>query len=71
VPKTIITFALLGIRQHSIGFSRFLKLLFRARVVWILVRMMEQGQTTVGAFYFLIGGRAVDTQNFVIISFTH
>ena len=40
MTKAVVTLALFGIGQHAVGFGCFLELLFRGRVVRILVRVI-------------------------------
>ena len=69
MTKTVVTLALLGIRQHAVRFGCFFKLLFGTGVVRVLVRVILHRQTPIGALDFLVRRGAANGQDFVIITF--
>jgi len=71
VTKPVIATALFRIRQHCVGFGRFLKPLFRMRIIRVLIGMVLVSKFPVSAFQILFGHRATDTQYFVIIAFSN
>ena len=71
MPKTIVTPPLLGIGKDRVSFGGFLEFFFGGRVVGVFVGMMAHRQPAIGALDFLIGRRATNFQNFVVISFAH
>ena len=68
VTELIVASSFLGIRQNLEGFIGFLELVFRFLVVWITIRVMLHGNTSVSLLN--IGSRSVpgNTQDFVVIS---
>ena len=70
MPESVVTPALFGIGQHAVRLGGFFKLLFRARVVGILVRVILHRQPPVGTLDLLIGGGPAYGKHFIIITFT-
>src|SRR5579883_2050922 len=63
--------AFLRVCQDLIRLAAFLELLLRVLVSRIAVGMVLHGELAVGSLQHLLGGRARNAQNFVIISFRH
>ena len=61
----------LRIRQDLVGFLGFLEMLFGLGIVRIAVRMEFHGQLAVGLLDLVVGGIAIDTEDFVKVAFGH
>jgi len=68
VPEAVVLASLGSVAQHAVGFSRFLEILLGVLIAGILVRMVPDGQLSIGALDLLRGGIALYAQNFVIVS---
>src|ERR1017187_2022131 len=69
MAKAIISRALVRIGEHGIGFTDFLKLFFRVRIVGIAVGMELQRELPVDALEFHLCDRAAHAQHFVVVAF--
>jgi hypothetical protein len=67
VAEAVIRGLLVRIREHLVGLSQLLELLFRGRIVRIAVRVVLQGQLAVGLLDLIIGGVLGNAQDLVII----
>ena len=71
MTEAIITLALVGIGQHSVGFGGFFEFVFRLRIALVLIGMMLMSETAIGALQILFGHTSINSQNFVIIAFVY
>jgi hypothetical protein len=69
VTVAIVGGALLFVHQDVVGFTEFLELLFRVRIVRILVGMEFDRELAVRTLDLLAGCVAFDAQDFVVIAF--
>jgi hypothetical protein len=69
MAKAVIGSALVRIAKRGIGLAQLLELLFRLGVTRIAVGMILESQLAVGAFDLLLGGRAFNRQDFVVVAF--
>jgi hypothetical protein len=67
----IVSRPLLRIAQNLVGFLGFLEVLFGFRVVGIAVGVVLHRQAAIGLLQLVVGGIAIDAQNFVIVSLRH
>jgi hypothetical protein len=65
----IVHRALVGIRQHRVGFADFLEFLFRVRIVRIAVGMILERQLAVGTLQFNLRAGALNPKHLVVIAF--
>ena len=68
MTKPIIMRALLLIAQNAVGFRSLLEFFFSRVVSLILIRVVFHREFAVGALDLLVGGRAADTQDFVVVT---
>ncbi len=71
VAEAIVGGALLRIAEHLIGLAAFLESLLGFLVAGIAVGMMLEGQLAVSRFQLLVGGRAGNPEDFVVVGFDH
>ena len=71
VAKLVVGRFFLGIAQGLVGFTNFLEFLLGLLVIWILIRMIFDGELTIGFFDFLSGGTLADPQDLVVITLGH
>src|ERR1700683_4618238 len=71
VAVTIVGGALLRVAQHLIGLAACLESLLRFGIAGIAIGMMLQGQLAIRGFQLLIGRRAGNAKDFVVIGFNH
>src|ERR1035441_2174806 len=69
VTKAVIARALFAVGENCVGFAALLEAILGGRIVGIAVRMVLQSELAIGAFDFLVVGRAADAQHFVVIAF--
>ena len=55
MTESIIGGPLFRIREHRVGLCRFLEAFLRLWIVGILVRMVLDGELSVGRFYLCLG----------------
>ena len=65
----VVLGALLWIAEDAIGFRCFLELLFRSLVTRIPIGVKLDGELPVGALYLLSGSAAIQSQNFIVVTF--
>jgi hypothetical protein len=71
VTEAIVEAALLLVGQNGVGLGRFLEAFLGVAVVRVAIRMMLQRQLAIGALDLLIGGRALDPEDVVVVAFAH
>ena len=67
----VVYLSLVGIPENLIGLGRRLELLFRLLITRIAVRVVSEGHLPICLFYLLFGGVPGNTQDFIIILFSH
>jgi hypothetical protein len=70
MPKTIVTGALLRVREDSVGLGNLLEAFFSDRVVRIAVRMAFERELPIGLFEVGLACGPIDPQNLVKIPLT-
>ena len=71
MSESIVAFALLCIREHSIRLGRLLELLLRVRVVGVAIRVEFPGQFAISAFEIVVATIAGNPQNLVVVALLH
>jgi len=71
VTELVVGGAFLGVGEDVVGLLGFLELLQRLLVVRIAIRMVLHGQTLEGLLDFGLGGRAADTEDFIVVTLGH
>src|SRR5690606_16918895 len=71
MAHTVVHAALFTIREHFIGLCCFFEFLFSFSIVRVTVWMIFHRQLTVGFFDFIINSGFNETQNLIIITFSH
>ena len=71
VAKAVISFALLRIRQHLVGFFCLFEFIFRLLAIRIAIRMEFHGELAIGLFDFFVRSVLRYTERFVKIAFCH
>ncbi len=69
MAELVVAGALVGVRQHVVGFGRFLELLLGLFVARVLVGMVLDGRLAVGFLYLVGVGVLRDAKYFVVVSF--
>ena len=69
VTELVILLALLVVGEYFVSLGRFLELILGRFVARIFVRVIFDGQLSVGLLYFICRGGLADPKHFIIISF--
>jgi hypothetical protein len=71
VTEAVVHVPLVGIGEDRVRLGRFLELVLRGLVAWILVRVVLDGELAVGALDLGLGGGLGDAEDLVIIPLAH
>ena len=69
MTETVVSGALVDVRQNGVGLAALFELFFRVRIVGIAVGVKLQRQFAVGALDFLLAGPAGNPEDLVVIAF--
>ena len=71
MTEAIVAGALVAVAEDRVGFGRFLEFLFGLLVARVAIGMVLQRQLAIRALDLLLGGRAGDLEDLVVIALAH